>query len=403
MEPLPPPPPPVQVSGVVVDASDKQRAIANAALEVTAGDQRRPLTSEANGGFSVGVVPAGPVRVIARAQGYRETHVSKTVSAADPWIEVAMEPLITARGIVYDAATSQPIAGANVRVSVDGVEQSVVSRENGGFTVAVPAGQAEVEAEANGFCEAHLAKRITKEDPVLQVPMALGTTVAGTVINAVNNQPVPDASVEVEVNGVRRSGFADAAGKFEIREVPAGNGVIEVSAPDFEAVKLGHQSGGSGALRVVLSPKMPRGEVRIVLIWGASPPDLDAHLYGPRPSGPRFHIYHEKRKQEYATLDVDAVGGHGPETITMRAVPGRYQYFVTHPENLKTTDGSGLARSSAQVRVYYNDTGTTTQQTHVLSAPPTGPAWHVFDIVVDEARKIAIVPRNAFYQGLPAQ
>ena len=77
-------------------------------------------------------------------------------------------------------------------------------------------------------------------------------------------------------------------------------------------------------------PKIkPIDHIKIILDWGATPADLDAHLV--KDNG--YHIsYRETRTSldNTAWLDKDTVNGYGPETITVTQVDKRaaYHFFI---------------------------------------------------------------------------
>ena len=176
---------------------------------------------------------------------------------------------------------------------------------------------------------------------VLRVPEApprppLGDAVlVGEVVDATNNQPVAGAERADRGNAppcTHRPGWPLSPGR-----APAGPVPIEVSAKGFSTEQLEEDlvlvSGKETPLRLVLSPGMKSGQIRIVLTWGLEPADLDAHLEGRLPDGKRFHIFFQQKgdlkSREFVNLDVDAKDGKGPETITVLGVlPGSYHYFV---------------------------------------------------------------------------
>jgi uncharacterized protein YfaP (DUF2135 family) len=392
----------ITVKGVVIDAVDLDKPVASAAIQVNVDGVERQIASGPDGGFVVGQVRSDQVKLTVRAEGYREGHVSKTVTLADPWIEVKMAPLIAVQGAVVQAGTRRrPVANASVRISVDGMEQQVKSASNGGFSVNVPVGEAVVSAEAPGFAKATLRKPISPGDRWIEIPMTPGTNLTGRVVNAVNNEPVGGAVVTVDARGVEGSDSTDSQGRFEVLAIPVGPASVEVSHSDFEPVTLRHDTADNSPLRVVLSPKVPEGEARIVLTWAARPRDLDGHLFGSDSSGSRFHVSFKNPKANGVTLDVDAKEGLGPETITAKVAPGKYQYFVVHAENIGTSDGQALATSRAQVRVYFN--GSQSKQPFTIPAAARGPVWHAIDILVDENKQITVTPTNQWYQDVPAQ
>ncbi len=182
-------------------------------------------------------------------------------------------------------------------------------------------------------------------------------TLLGQVVNAVDNRPVPGAVVRAV--GTNLETAADAAGWFRLESVPAGAVPLAVSAEGFTAEQFERRlaPGGEDAIRVVLSPGMEAGQMRIVLTWNEQPTDLDAHLQGPLPGGKRFHVnFHEKgnlASDQFVRLDVDDRDGEGPETITVLGVlPGAYRYFVHDYTHRDVPASTALADCGAEVRVY---------------------------------------------------
>jgi uncharacterized protein YfaP (DUF2135 family) len=59
----------------------------------------------------------------------------------------------------------------------------------------------------------------------------------------------------------------------------------------------------------------------MVLQWGESPLEVDAHLTGPLPPESRFHVFYadpgSQTASPFAALDRDDQDSFGPETITI--------------------------------------------------------------------------------------
>lgn len=214
-------------------------------------------------------------------------------------------------------------------------------------------------------------------------PPLVQATLTGEIVNAVNKEPVPNA--QVRVVGKNLSASTNDDGWFRLEGAPPGEVPIEVSAPGFTAERFNWElaPGSERAIRVVLSPGLEEGQVRIVLTWGEKPADLDAHLKGPLPDGDQFHIYfHQKgdlKSKEFVRLDVDDRDGEGPETITVLGVlPGTYHYFVHDYSSRDNAQSSALARSGAEVKVYQGG------QTYRFQAghDRVGNVWNVCSIEV---------------------
>lgn len=102
--------------------------------------------------------------------------------------------------------------------------------------------------------------------------------------------------------------------------------------------------------------------VKIVLRWGESPADLDAHLTGPGVALDRFHVYHDSPSfspgfgADGVSLDYDASRSYGPESITLeRLAPGDYYFYVHDATNRRSTESTALSNSGATVEVFTPD------------------------------------------------
>jgi uncharacterized protein YfaP (DUF2135 family) len=206
----------------------------------------------------------------------------------------------------------------------------------------------------------------------------------GQIVNALDKSPVPGA--KVRIIGTQLSSVADAQGRFRLEGAPTGSVPIEVSAEKFTTEKFERklEENRESAIRVVLSPGMKAGQIRIVLTWGKEPADLDAHLEGPLPNGKRFQVdYRDKGdlySQQFVKLDTDCQTGEGPETITvLGVVPGAYRFFVHDFTNRDNPRSKALARSGAEVKVYQGGQKYTFHAGHDM----VGNIWNVCSINVN--------------------
>jgi uncharacterized protein YfaP (DUF2135 family) len=231
--------------------------------------------------------------------------------------------------------------------------------------------------------------------------VAGGVAVRGTVVSAIDKEPVARAAVRLL--GTRLAAETDANGQFELSGVPADATRITVSAEGYAAETFDRVAGrASGALRVALNPGMEAGQIRIVLTWGEEASDLDAHLEGPLPHGERFHVYYHQpgdlKSREFVRLDTDDRGNGGPETITVLGVlPGTYRFFVHDYGNRDKPDANDLARSEAEVKVYQGG------QTYRFRAAGESPGnlWDVCTIEVTASG--AVVRKVDAYQGIQSE
>ena len=74
--------------------------------------------------------------------------------------------------------------------------------------------------------------------------------------------------------------------------------------------------------KFLMAKYIPIDKAMFVLSWGENPKDLDLHL-----KGSNFHIsYRNRNGGSYASLDRDAMNGHGPETITLNRLDSSQNY-----------------------------------------------------------------------------
>eukprot|EP00004_Rigifila_ramosa_P021683 TRINITY_DN5814_c0_g1_i1.p2 TRINITY_DN5814_c0_g1~~TRINITY_DN5814_c0_g1_i1.p2 ORF type:complete len:389 (+),score=66.97 TRINITY_DN5814_c0_g1_i1:1644-2810(+) len=210
-------------------------------------------------------------------------------------------------------------------------------------------------------------------------------------MNATTNAPLRGVSVLLSRAGVALDGETPLArlmtgmdGTVSLKgfSLPDGEYELALSAPGFSAdppqqFVVYKQELRAAAGVFFLNPQnLARGDLRVVLAWGARPFDLDAHLITPYGE----HIYFGRRESfnKKVVLDVDVRNGFGPETITFHlASPGQklnpnapeflayqqqpgdgcYHFFVenfSHKGN--HADAVPLSKSGASVAVY-DDTG----------------------------------------------
>lgn len=116
--------------------------------------------------------------------------------------------------------------------------------------------------------------------------------------------------------------------------------------------------------------------LRVELSWGASPSDLDSHLWDT--SDPPNHLYYRDKEIPSADLDLDDTTGFGPENVRVRAVAGprgHYDYAVHHY--------AGVLPPSAPVLVrVFRGSATVPIASFTRSDwPIVHGYWHVFQFV----------------------
>jgi hypothetical protein len=346
------------------------------------------------GAFGTFHAPASPGTVLIRAKTPNGTQDSVLVT-------VLAAGAGAIAGQVIDGATGAPLAGATVTVFDAGnnLVATVQTASDGSYaTPALPPGIYTISVALNGFIgttlfDAPLSGGGTNTVPVIpMVPstVALGT-IGGLVKDATNNLPIAGAVVELRAGVNATTGTllasttSDSVGNYVFARQAAGTYTIAALATGYSngyrtSVIIG--GGTSTTEDVVLSPA-GQGIVRVVLQWGASPSDLDAHMTGPdSTTGTRFHVYFGSQGsltgRPYASLDVDNTNGFGPETITLsKQFTGVYRYSVhDYTNSADTTTASFLAASGAHVDLYIN--GLLVRSFFVPNQP--GTLWTVFEL-----------------------
>jgi len=303
-------------------------------------------------------------------------------------------------GLVVDGASGRTLAGATVKVVAsngDTVATAVTSQAGAYSTPAISAGTYILVAALNGFVSTAVFNldATAGASTAPTIPLAPDTKVVGTltggVSDATNNALIPGPTLELRagINATTGTPLATTTGDVEsvyfFTNILPGTYTVSASAPGYvstsvTAIVLGNTT--TPAPDIVLSP-IGAETARIVLTWGATPSDLDAHLTGPDSAAglPRFHIYYASTgsltTRPYAALDVDNTNSFGPETITItKQFTGVYRYSVHDFSDSDLNPSSALAASGARVQVYQN--GALTRDFFVPNQP--GTLWTVFEL-----------------------
>jgi tetratricopeptide (TPR) repeat protein len=191
----------------------------------------------------------------------------------------------------------------------------------------------------------------------------------------VKDQKIGGATVILQKNGEQSSAtVTDSGGRAQ---------VPDTVARDPSSLLIVRKAGYSdlvakcpcGGMTYAVSPILRSLDgMRIVLNWGSSPEDLDAHL-----SFESDHVYFLKKEGNDALLDVDDTNGFGPETITIarKRSGSRYVYAVQDYSQRLSPDSAALSRSRAKVFVYV---GQTLIRTYYVPTNRTGNLWNVFAV-----------------------
>jgi hypothetical protein len=200
-------------------------------------------------------------------------------------------------------------------------------------------------------------------------------SITGIISNATNNNPISGATVKLMQGSTTLNTQTTAtAGTYTMSALAAGTYTMEVSSAGFitDTRSITLTSGQSMTQNFSMAPSSGNVQYRIVLTWGQTPTDLDAHLYKGT-----YHIYYSSKGSEtsapFTILDVDETNGYGPETITIYNLNSDSCKFYVH--NYSGTPA--ITQSAAVVKLY---SGSTLLKTYTIPTTGTGLWWRVFDI-----------------------
>ena len=208
--------------------------------------------------------------------------------------------------------------------------------------------------------------------------------VYGSVIDAMNSNPVETALVIAKNRDTREivgRTITDNEGKFTL-PVDPGRYIIFIGKGAYisDKYEVDIIQDFPRTVHSVLSKIVPPKDYRIVLTWDRFPIDLDAHLKGPNPGQPDFHLYWNRATlingKKY--LDCDDRNSFGPETITIRDIdPGNYTYAVHNYSGRDEKSGDALSRGNVTVKIYNGDK---LLKLYTLPVGTSGNYWVVFKL-----------------------
>lgn len=289
-----------------------------------------------------------------------------------------------------------PVAGVSVRVDeLNGGSKTwrQQSNEEGNYMFDLPTGRYFITASADGYVDFHAYATVGEQETVYMETFLLVRgeetdtgTVAGRITNAMTGNGVEGVTLDVRSGWNNENGdvittiTTDTYGDYWVT-LPIGNYTLYGSKDGYISTMLnvivreGLSIGENGSIAPIFS----NDSLRIVLTWGSTPDDLDAHVVGTLSTGDPFHVYFSNKTQydgevQVCSLDVDDISGFGPETITLTTTTADPYYYYVY--NFSSVD---MAVSGAQVRVYQSKNLLATF--NVPANQTDGSYWNVFAIV----------------------
>lgn len=298
-------------------------------------------------------------------------------------------------GTVLSYGNNTPMQGVSVKLIQNGqVVESALTGADGTYSLAALPGLYDLSITKTGFIGADYtgvestAGLTTYIETIIQVPQGTDHgAFSGMVVNAVTGQVEPGVTIEVRQGLNNPSGAVvttmttDEDGYYAYKGAP-GYFTLIAKKDGFtpKVFSASMMSKSENVLSdVAVSPILEDGQIRIVLRWSTTPPDIDAHMIGSYANGGRSHVYFRSDTYEgqegVVKLDVDDQDGEGPETITLsNFASGVYTYAVHDFFNRDMTQISALAGSQATVEVYLGN-----GDVKVFNVPnQPGTLWTVF-------------------------
>jgi hypothetical protein len=210
---------------------------------------------------------------------------------------------------------------------------------------------------------------IERDNPICE---QAGNSIEGEVVDATTGSGLAGASVSLS-GPTQLQKLTSPNGSYRFENLLSGSYMVAASKTDYiSETREVELSGSPVQVNFALSPELSEGEFRIVLTWGADPPDMDSHLW----VGDAYHVYWNNEGSQigppYAWLDIDDRTGYGPETITISALYGDIMYAVHN-----YSESPDIKESNAQVKVYSGD-----RLLRAYDIPTSGSGlwWYVFDL-----------------------
>lgn len=197
-----------------------------------------------------------------------------------------------------------------------------------------------------------ISKELNIETPIKEFSESFELiSIDGLITDAITGSKI-QATVTIADNtgSVISSTQSDDTGAFSLADIPVETGAqITFSKDNYFNLTIPVDNVKNKSIHTSLSrtfTKIAPEELRIVLTWGESDSDFDAHLIDP--DGEEIFFMHRISSDLSSILDIDSTKEFGTETITINDLKkGQYKFFVHH-----YTGADSFKTSSSRVEIY---------------------------------------------------
>ncbi len=231
------------VSGTVKDGAGQ--ALAGVTITVTpVGGTALTATTNAQGSYTIGNVPAGTLTLSASKSGYVNASASATLAAGatgifSPTLKSSNDPSVTQvtiSGQVVAVDTKAPLPGVTVTIETSGGPTvNATTDANGRFSASAAAGSLKLTYAKTGYTsatqQATATGGTTVDAGVVQLAMGRQTSSLRGVVTDTQGAPISGATVEV----AGKTATSNTAGAYLIAEFTGSPVTVNVSAAGFQS------------------------------------------------------------------------------------------------------------------------------------------------------------------------
>jgi len=338
------------VASLKVSVTERLGGQALIGAEVTLTGQNTLTTpTGADGVVVIAPLREGDTQVQINMPGYESAYAAFKVVTGQSYelpVELLAQstPTLNLYGVVFDAATRQPLPGATVSVSGDYTDTGVTNAQGRYEFVDVPRGNLMIHAQHNQYHAASLPVNFqgTTEVNAALDPLWVGGSktwrVQGIIVDAQDlerlsgasillQEVIPGSSILAEQNGV-----SDAQGNFSFLGLSHKDARLMIAMPGYDTAVVPFRNDS-------LSTEQPLGMIRLNRSYNAALPDLMLKS----PDRAAFMV------------DPDTFVGNGSIAITVRNNSNYYAgsfnvtAFVDVNNNQVWDDGVDLVIDNARV------------------------------------------------------